>query len=101
VLVFEHYAGTWNALRPVVWMTLVIVLAVLPAWVVFAATFPLLDANLCLTGHSATPGVYVGEASDRVYVGEPEGVHPRRVVSVPLTQVREVAIGGSKQTPSC
>jgi hypothetical protein len=42
----ERYA--WNTLRPIVAMALVVAFALVPAFVVFAGTFHLLEAKVCV-----------------------------------------------------
>jgi hypothetical protein len=99
--VAARHASTWNALRATTWMTLIVLLAVLPACILFAGTFRLLDAKVCMATHSES-GVLIGETGDRVYIGESaESKGPRRVVSVPLSQVRELFIGGRAATKNC
>lgn len=101
----------WNTLRPTAWMSLIVAFAFLPACVVFAGTFHLLDAKVCTTSQGQgggeligeTSGVLIGETGDRVYIGEVNGGtdRPRRVVSIPLGQVKEVLIGGEASEQSC
>lgn len=94
------YRSEWNARRPIIWMTLVVWLAVLPACVVFAGTFPLLDAKVCTTSGYARTGLLIGETNQRIYIGESSGAK-RRVISLPLTQVKETFIGGDAGLERC
>lgn len=94
------YRSTWNERRPIVWMTLVVWLAAVPACLVFAGTFPLLDAKVCTTSGSYRTGLLIGETSQRIYIGESSGPK-RRVISVPLTQVKETFIGGNAGAERC
>jgi len=92
-------------------MGLIVAFAFLTACVVFAGTFHLLDAKVCTTSQGQgggeligeTSGVLIGETGDRVYIGEVNGGtdRPRRVVSIPLGQVKEVLIGGEASEQSC
>jgi len=94
---------TWNTSRVAVWMTSIVALASLPAFVIFAGTFHFLDAKVCAAGPRQISGVFIGESSDRVYIGESNHrtAGPRRVVSIPLSQVEEVLIGGEAATERC
>jgi hypothetical protein len=92
----------WNTLRPTILMTLVVALAALPAAIVFAGTYPLFDAKVCLTG-TADPvtGSLIGETSDRVYIGEPGPATPRIVYSVRDAEVAVVYVGGGSARREC
>jgi hypothetical protein len=94
---------TWSKSRATAGMALVIALVSLPAWVIGAGTFHFLDAKVCTTGGLPISGVLIGETSDRVYVGESNRrtSGPRRVVSIPLSQVEEVFIGGQAAAQRC
>ena len=94
------HRSEWNERRPIVWMTLVVWLAVLPACLVFAGTFPLLDAKVCTTSGSERTGLLIGETNQRIYIGESSGAK-RRVISLPLTQVKETFIGGDADLERC
>ncbi len=94
------YRSSWNERRPIVWMTLVVWLAALPACLVFAGTFPLLDAKVCTTSGSEWTGLLIGETNQRIYIGESSGAK-RQVISLPLTQVTATFIGGSAGAERC
>jgi hypothetical protein len=94
------HRNEWNARRPIVSMALVIWLAVLPACLVFAGTFPLLDAKVCTTSSAERTGLLIGETNQRIYIGESSGPK-RRVISIPLTQVTETFIGGDADSEDC
>lgn len=79
----NRYAEKWT--RPVaigVAATLAGLVTV-PAFVEIGARAPLADAQLCVDGGVHLKGWLVGEAGDRVYLGE--NVDPHRIVSAPLT----------------
>jgi hypothetical protein len=38
--------------------------------------------------------VLIGEAGSRTYMGDPRGASPRRVISIPQSQVIRVIVGG-------
>lgn len=94
------YRDTWNERRPILWMTLVVWLAAVPACLVFAGTFPLLDAKVCTTSGAERTGLLIGETSQRIYIGESSGAK-RQVISLPLTQVKETFIGGDAFFERC
>jgi hypothetical protein len=94
------YRTEWNERRPIVWMTLVVWLAALPACLVFAGTFPLLNAKVCTTSGSERTGFLIGETNQRIYIGESSGAK-RQVISFPLTQVTETFIGGDAGSELC
>jgi hypothetical protein len=48
-------------------------------------------ARACLQDGSVVDGVLIGETSDRTYLGEPAGAHPRRVISSPESQIALVS----------
>jgi hypothetical protein len=71
-----------------------------PACLVFAGTFRSLPAKVCTTSGAEPTGLFIGETSQRVYIGESTG--PKRdVISVPLTQVKQTFIGGHADPASC
>ncbi len=94
------YRDRWNERRPIVWMTLVVWLGTLPACLVFAGTFPLLDAKVCIRGGSEQTGLLIGETNERIYIGESSGA-PRRVISLPQSEVTKTFIGGKAGTERC
>jgi hypothetical protein len=95
------YGSRWNARRAVIWMTLVVCLASLPACLIFAATFPLLEVKVCTTDGFQS-GLFIGESSERIYVGELRRRNqPRQVVSFPLSAVTETIIGGGARSQPC
>ncbi len=94
------YRTRWNERRPIIWMTLVVWLAALPACLVFAGTFPLLPAKVCTTTGSARTGLLIGETNQRIYIGERYSAK-RRVISFPMTQVTRTFIGGNARLEHC
>ena len=97
----QRYDRDWNSWRATAAMAGVIALASVPAWLLSAGTFHFLDAKVCLDGGAEERGVFVGETSNRVYVGEKANGGPHRIVSIPLAQVGEVFIGGESAKRSC
>jgi hypothetical protein len=94
------YRDRWNERRPLLLMALVVWLGVVPACLVFAATFPLLPARVCTTSGAEPTGLFIGETNQRIYIGESTG--PKRdVISLPLTQVKATFIGGNADSASC
>jgi hypothetical protein len=94
------YRGRWNERRSILLMTLVVWLATVPACLVFAGTFTLLDAKVCTTSGSERTGLLIGETNQRIYIGESSGAK-RQVISFPLTQVKETFIGGNAGLERC
>ena len=79
---------------------IVVWLAAVPACLVFAGTFRLLPAKVCTTSGSARTGLLIGETSQRIYIGESSGAK-RQVISFPLTQVKQIFIGGNARFEPC
>ena len=52
-------------------------------------------AKVCLVGGGEVAGVLVGETGSRTYMGDPRGASPRRITSIPQSQVARVVVGGS------
>jgi hypothetical protein len=51
-------------------------------------------AKVCLAGGGEVAGVFIGETDSRTYLGDLEGEHPRRIISIPESRVEGVAVGG-------
>jgi hypothetical protein len=51
-------------------------------------------AKVCLSQGGELVGVFIGETSDRTYLGDLASAHPRRVVSIPQSRVARVVVGG-------
>lgn len=79
----NRYAETWS--RPVAIGVAAALagLVTVPAFVEVGARAPLADAQLCVEDGVHLKGWLVGEAGDRVYLGE--NVDPHRIVSAPRT----------------
>ena len=79
----NRYADKWT--RPVAIGVAAALtgLVVVPAFVEIGARAPLADAQLCVDRGVHLKGWLVGEAGDRVYLGE--NVDPHRIVSAPLS----------------
>jgi hypothetical protein len=98
-----HYRLTWHGLRPVALMAFILALTVVPACVLFAGTFHLLDAKVCTTEKLEENGVLVGQTDGGVLIGDARGApgEPRRVVSIPADHVQKLVIGGDAEEASC
>jgi hypothetical protein len=105
-------ASSWNMGGPIVRMSLVAALAFLPGCVVFAGTIHLLEVKVCTTlgppmGLSAPrgrslQGVFIGETSDRTYIGQRKRPgRPLLVFSVPQSRITETFIGGNAHSRPC
>ena len=94
---------SWNEPRPVTWMALILAVTVIPACVLFAGTFHLLDAKVCTTEQLEETGVLVGQTDRGVLIGETRGApgEPRRVVSIPADHVQKLVIGGDADEARC
>ena len=62
------------------------------ALVVAKDPFP---ARACLTDGRHVSGVLIGEAGDRTYLGDPRGVSPRHVISIPQSKIDRLVVGGT------
>lgn len=51
--------------------------------------------QVCLTDGREVGGVLIGETGSRTYLGDPEGMRPRRVISISQSQVERVVVGGN------
>lgn len=92
----------WNEFRPKVAMALIVAFTLVPACVLFAGTFHLLDAKVCTTEQLEVSGVLVGQTDRSVLIGE-ERVQgeKRNVSSIPLDMVERIVIGGSAAEAAC
>ena len=68
---------------------------VIAALVVLKDPFP---ARVCLLNGRGVDGVFVGETSDRTYLGDLERPNePRHLVSIPRSQIARVVVGGRER----
>jgi hypothetical protein len=68
---------------------------ILGALVVFKDPFP---ARVCLLNGRGINGVFIGETSDRTYVGDlARPREPRQVQSIPRSQIARVVVGGGEK----
>jgi hypothetical protein len=67
---------------------------VVGALVVTKDPFP---AKVCLLDGGDVVGVFIGETSNRTYLGDVASAHPRRIVSIPQSQVARVVVGGRER----
>jgi hypothetical protein len=92
---YGETADSWNAARPVVYMSLVVALVVAPICFLFAGTLiKLRQVKVCTTNGKHVAGVLIGEAGDRTYVGKTGSsnvAHP--VVSIPRSEIIQTIIG--------
>ena len=64
-------------------------------WLVISKNpFP---AKVCLIKGDEVLGTFIGETSDRTYLGDLASAHPRRIVSIPQSQIARVVIGGRER----
>jgi hypothetical protein len=54
-------------------------------------------AKVCLHDGQEVVGVFIGETDSRTYLGDLSSAHPRRVVSIPQSQVARVVVGGRER----
>jgi hypothetical protein len=54
-------------------------------------------ARVCLLSGGDVDGVFIGETSNRTYLGDLAAAHPRRIVSIPQSQVARVLVGGRER----
>ena len=54
-------------------------------------------ARVCLLSGGDVDGVFIGETSNRTYLGDLAAEHPRRIVSIPQSQVARVLVGGRER----
>jgi hypothetical protein len=64
------------------------------ALVVSKDPFP---AKVCLLDGGDVAGVFIGETGSRTYLGDLATAHPRRVVSIPQSQIARVVVGGRER----
>jgi hypothetical protein len=95
--------ASWNAVRPVLSMILVVALVALPICVLIAAAFfPLLDAKVCTTSGLTARGVLIGETGVRTYVGQKaKTTGPLVVFSIPQSEITRTVIGRTADTFEC
>jgi hypothetical protein len=100
-LVAKHgeSADSWNAARPVVYMSLVVALVVAPICFLFAGTLITLRyVKVCTTNGRQVAGVLIGETGDRTYVGmtklsKKSSNVPHPVFSIPRSEIILTIIG--------
>jgi hypothetical protein len=96
---YGESADSWNAARPVVYMSFVVALVVAPICFLFAGTLiKLRQVKVCTTNGRHVAGVLIGETGDRTYVGKTESSKgsfnvPHPVVSVPRSEIILTIIG--------
>jgi hypothetical protein len=59
------------------------------------------EAKICTTDDFTERGSLVGQAGDRIYLGEETALKDRRLAFFPLSQVEEVFIGHFASTATC
>jgi hypothetical protein len=82
-LLSSRYAETWTRPAAIALAAALTGLVAVPVFVEIGARSPLGDAQLCGEGPTHLRGWLLGEAGDRVYIGE--NVDPHRIVSAPRT----------------
>lgn len=99
VLARERSIHRWNSLRTVVAVAALYAAATIPSMMIAAAGLPLTEAKVCTTNNSTESGYYVGQTSDRVYLGEKGKA--RRIAVIPMAQVEELFIGSDADGALC
>ena len=94
-----EYGGDWNGAKPIARMAAVVALCAIPPSVATSGLVPLSDAQICAAGGIHYKGLFIGETSSRVYVGE--NVRPARIVSVPIAEVEELFLGEDAVSIAC
>jgi hypothetical protein len=96
-------ASSWSAVRPVVWMTLVVAFVFLPICVLFAGVFfPLPNVRVCMTNGTYVRGVLIAETSERTYIGQAgTGERPRLMFSIPQSEIAKTLIGSRARATPC
>ena len=93
-LLSRRYGWTWTKTTAVSLAAMLTGLVTVPLFVAVGARWPLADAQLCGVGSTHLSGWLVGEAGDRVYIGE--NVDPHRIVSAPRTGELYVGPGATE-----
>jgi hypothetical protein len=78
-----RYRAEWSAPTAVAVAAALSGLVVVPTFMQIGVRAPLAEAQLCVAGPTHLNGFLVGEAGDRIYLGE--NVPPHRLVSAPRT----------------
>jgi hypothetical protein len=78
-----RYGREWSTPAAVAVAAALTGLLIVPAGVEIGVRAPLAEAQLCVEGPTHLSGLLLGEAGDRVYIGQ--NVDPRRIVSAPKT----------------
>jgi hypothetical protein len=99
ILARERSIHRWNSLRTVVAVAALYAAATIPSMMIAAAGLPLTEAKVCTTNNSTESGYFVGQTSDRVYLGEKGKA--RRIAVIPMAQVEELFIGSDADGALC
>jgi hypothetical protein len=92
-------ARSWNRLRPALSMAALLGIASVPLGMVAAVAFVPLDSAKVCTGGDQVLGRFLGESSDRVYLGEFKvgGNAVGRVAAIPSSEVKRIYISHTKR----
>ena len=98
----HHYrrARDWKAPSAIAAMGVFYCLAAVPAMVVMASSIPLNQAKVCMTGGTEERGVFVGQSSQMIYLGENRDLN-RRLAILPVGKVEELFIGPEASEATC
>jgi hypothetical protein len=93
--------GWWQTLRDPRWV------AGIAAVVVYVGCFVGLSrkhpfaGHVCLTDGAPVFVVFIGEASQRTYLGEPKGPSFSRIISIPQSQIQALYVGPPEAPAPC
>jgi hypothetical protein len=98
----HHYRRPrdWRSARVIGVMAAFYCLATVPAMVVGAANVALNGAKVCTVDGTEERGVFVGQSSDMVYLGELREEN-RRLAILPIEKVEEIFVGPEAVEASC
>jgi hypothetical protein len=91
VLARQGSGQEWNSLPSFMPVAALYTAAMIPSMMVAAAGVPLTEAKVCSANNFTESGYFVGQTSDRVYLGE-KGER-RRIGVIPMAKVEELFIG--------
>lgn len=97
---------SWFAPATVGTMSLFYAALLLPAAIVVGVVVPMTDVSACTLGGAKITGTFVGDTSERLYIGVPEpddgpGKGSRRIISLPYSSLGEVYLGDNAYVERC
>lgn len=95
-------SSDWYSPGGVARMTAIAAFAVLPGWLVYAASVQLVPVRVCRTGLPSVYGRLIGETSDRIYVAREETKTRKSSVTVlPFDGVKGLILGRNAINVPC